>query len=637
MEFYPFMRLSRSAFIVACIFPITSFATEMLEEMHVVDSAVIDANKIDTFSSLSTVVGEQQIKDLNANDLTAALRRTPGVVVSRFNPVGAFGGAEGGAVYVRGMGASRPGSEIKTYIDGVPFYLGTWGHPLIDLLPINGMQSIQVYKGPQPQKFGNTFAAIDLIPRHHSLQNEHAGEVRLSGGSYGTFIQQALLQGNQGDWDYTIAQGYARSDGHRKDADGELSNGMIRLGYSFNEHWKASLLLIHANNEVSDPGQKGVPSTKQGQFRTRGTLASISLDHAYESIQGSIKLYHNTLRGSQSNLPNGGADTVNDTTLQGIRWDERLIPWRNGLIQLGLDVDEIKADTTLKSTASSVEHNAPTFRLISPHVAISHGFSLNSEWLLTPSVGVRSYDHNIFGSETASHAGVLLSSNQIEFRANAARGVNYPGAETAILSSLQGFSRNWRTLGPEKMDHRELGMKLTPWQGSVIDFSVYRDEVENRYLVAFPPAVAMPSFINLGDYQVKGGELSWQQSWNEDLSTFAGLSVLSPSLKTLPYAPKQTLSLGAVYKAGAWRFNLDAQLQRDMYVLANGRFASAVNTERVGGFGIVNVRASRAVPMLGKGGEVLAAVENLFDKSYAYRPGYPMPGFFLQLGLNMSF
>lgn len=31
------------------------------------------------------------------------------------NPVGSFSGNERGGVYIRGMGASRPRSEIKTY------------------------------------------------------------------------------------------------------------------------------------------------------------------------------------------------------------------------------------------------------------------------------------------------------------------------------------------------------------------------------------------------------------------------------------------------------------------------------------------------------------------------------------------
>ena len=136
-----------------------AFAQTKPLEVLVTAPAVIDSNSTDDMAGFKTTVTSRQIEDLNAIDAAAALRRTPGVSISRFNPVGSFGGEEGGAVYIRGMGTSRPGSEIKTYIDGVPFYMGIWNHPLLDLLPLNGMSRIDVFKGPQLHEFGNTFGA----------------------------------------------------------------------------------------------------------------------------------------------------------------------------------------------------------------------------------------------------------------------------------------------------------------------------------------------------------------------------------------------------------------------------------------------------------------------------------------------
>jgi iron complex outermembrane receptor protein len=611
-----------------------------LDEIKVIASPVIDANKVDPFASLTTVVGRDQIEDLNATDLTAALRRTPGVTVSRFNPIGAFGGAEGGAVYIRGMGASRPGSEIKTYVDGVPFYMGVWGHPLVDLLPINAMQSINIYKGPQPQKFGNSFAAIELIPRQAQEENTQHGELKLTAGSFNTFTEQATLYGNSNGVDYLVSQGYARSDGHRKNSDGELSNGLVRLGYRFNEHWYASLLVMHADNEVSDPGQHGKPSTSNGQFNTRGTLASVSVQHTYDNIQGSFKLYHNTGRGSALNQTGTDGDTISNFTLQGIKWEESLQPWRNGNLQLGLDYDEIKGNVLFRrvAPAPTAEYDAPTLRLTSPHVALSQAIELSKDWLLTPSAGLRTYHHNVFSSETAPHAGVLLSTDKVEFRANASRGVSYPGTEVFVMSNLiPALGDSWQSLSPERLDHKEVGMKMTPAVGTTIDLAVFRDKLKDRYLFAFPPAVSQPAYINLGDYDVNGGEISWQQRWNDQFSTFLGFTVLSPSLKNLPYAPKQSLSIGTVYTSSLWRFSMDAQVQRDMHVLAQDRSLDATNTETVSGFGIVNLKLARSVPQLGRTGEVFAAIENLLDKNYAYRPGYPMPGIFVQLGISMGF
>ena len=73
--------------------------------------------EIDKFSSVSAVITDDTIRDLHAADLASALRNTPGTQISRYNPVGSFGGDEGGSIFIRGMGLSRPGSEIKTYIE----------------------------------------------------------------------------------------------------------------------------------------------------------------------------------------------------------------------------------------------------------------------------------------------------------------------------------------------------------------------------------------------------------------------------------------------------------------------------------------------------------------------------------------
>ncbi|MDO8343135.1 MAG: Plug domain-containing protein [Cellvibrio sp.] len=84
-----------------------------LKTVWVVANPIIEKNQLDSFSATSSVVTQDQVRDQNAIDLAAALRRTPGVQISRYNPVGAFGGDQGGAVFIRDMGASRPGSEIK--------------------------------------------------------------------------------------------------------------------------------------------------------------------------------------------------------------------------------------------------------------------------------------------------------------------------------------------------------------------------------------------------------------------------------------------------------------------------------------------------------------------------------------------
>ena len=42
------------------------------------------------------------------------------------------------------------------------------------------------------------------------------------------------------------------------------------------------------------------------------------------------------------------------------------------------------------------------------------------------------------------------------------------------------------------------------------------------------------------------------------------------------------------------------------------------------------------LPAMGDRTEVFLAIENLFDADYAYRPGYPMPGTSVQVGVSLG-
>jgi iron complex outermembrane receptor protein len=613
------------------------------QQVTIQASPILEQNRSDAFGSLVSEVGSTQLRDLNAIDLSGALRRMPGVQVSRFNPVGAFGGDEGGAVYVRGLGASRPGSEVKTLVDGLPFYMGVWNHALLDLLPVQAMERISVLKGPQPQTVGNTFAAIDLSPRV-ARRDGLSGHFQVAGGSFGTVVQQADLAGRFGDAEFSIAQGHAESDGHRPQASGRLDNGLVRGSIGLGAHWRVAAMLLAADNRVSDPGEEGLPATRRGHYDSNGTLAALSLAHEHGGSRGRIQLYDNRGTGvwdDTSTTP--GTATRSEFRLSGLRWRETLSPWQDGELVAGLDIDRMDGSVAFNGyTAFDAAANGASMRLTAPYAAVAQRLALSGGWQLTPSAGVRLYRHNVYGSQSAPHVGMVLEQGDtLSLRANAARGLNFPGLDAALLNTLvpplAGSSpQGWRALRPERMDHVELGARWQPARGSAMDLALFHDRLSDRYVFAFPPAVALPSFTNLGDYSVRGLESTWQQTWGAGFSSFAGVTLLDPSLADLPYAPKRAASLGLVWQQGPWRISADGQAQDGMFTLNKGRSADAVNTERVGGFALLNLRGALALPALGRDGEVFLTVENAGDRRYAYRPGYTMPGRSGQVGVRVG-
>jgi len=621
-----------------CALAASSSAGEpSIEEIYVTARPIIEENRIDAFGALTTSITDRQIRDLNAVDLASAARRTPGVTISRFNPVGSFGGSEGGAVYIRGFGASRPGSEIKTYIDDVPFYMGVWNHPLLDLLPVNGVDQIDILKGPQPQNVGNNFAAFNLTPKRASAEGT-TGNLRLSGGSFGTFIEQADVTGRTDRLDYTVAQGYARSDGHREGADGRLVNVLGRLGYALSDQWSIDGFVLYVDNTASDPGQINLPATKTGRYDTDGVLGAVTLRHDFGDIKGSLKAYASKGNGNALSQPGLDGNTFTMFNLSGVKWREELTPWEGGHLVGGVDFDSVdgKVNFARIAPAPQAVFSAEAQRITSPFVAVSQDVAVGEAWVLTPSAGVRWYSHNAFEDTAAPHAGLQLKRSDFALRATYARGVNYPGLDAAVLSSLiPPLGNTWRTLKPETLDHFETGFNYT-LTNTTFDVALFHDKLKNRYIFAFPPAVSAPSFVNLGSYSVKGLEASVQQRLLDNWNAFVGVTLLDPSLSTLPYAPKSSIVLGTTAQFGSWKISADAQYQGRMYVLGESRDGVA-NSSTVEDFFVANARVGYAMPALGPRGELFIAVENLFDVRYAYRTGYPMPGISAQAGINFSF
>lgn len=621
--------------LLAPAFALAADPNVNLDAIVVTAHPVVEEVHLDDFSATSAIVTATQLRDQNAVDLASALRRTPGVQISRYNPVGGHGGDQGGAVYIRAMGVSRPGSEIKTYIDGIPVYMGVWSHPLLDLLPVNGMQSIVVYKSPQPQINGNNFASVNLSTKSAPPSGIH-GSGRVTAGSFGTITEQLDLSGRQGDIDFTVAQGHAKSNGHRTASDGELNNMMGRVTLKANANWSIGVSGITMKNRSRDPGDNRIAANPTPpEYRTKADILSAFLQHRHGDWQGEFRAYSNDGYGNLYNDLVWGT-FLTGFRMSGLRWKEEFSPWRGAMIEAGVDHDRVSGDVQGPNTGGKV--NMPSFRLTSPHVALSQKIEVSHDWSLVPSAGVRFYDHSQYASRSAPHAGLSLVSEKLTVFANTSRGISYPGLEAPALQAALPFmfaGTTWGRLSAEELDHSEVGIKLAPWMATQIDISVFRDAVRNRFV--YDLAFGSTTFYNLGTYRVSGSEISIRHRFGDEWGIFAGITSLGSSINNLPYAPRQAFTLGINGRLGPVRMAIDAQGQSEVWALNRDRNNLNPNLTKVGGFGVVNARVSHPVPSLGAKGEVFLAMENLFDRTYAYRPGYLMPGRSAQIGLSASF
>ena len=611
-----------------------------LPEVDVTGTPIIDGNRLTPLAGEVTAVTQDQITELNAQDLQSALRETPGVVVTHYDPVGSFGGGQGGAVFIRGMGASRPGAEIQLSIDGIANYNSLWTHPLLDMLSVDVAQSINVYKGAQPVLYGNmAFGVVDVATKHQTDPG-FTTSLQTAYGSYGTFAEVAEQGGKAGNFDFYLAQSYRSSDGDRPHSDGELRNYFVRLGYMLNKNWEAHVVFNRTDNYADDPGVVNSGSS-DGRFNDDDYLTIATLENHYEIADGYVKAYWN--RGEldwvnqldPTTLLNQDI-TLTDYDNYGVKTRETFKPWAGGELMSGVDVDFISGKDYTLTAGSPATFPRTTFQMVQPYAALNQRWNLGTDVYLQPSAGFRYFDHDVFANEFAPQAGLELSVKETEFHASYARGVNYPGIFVEAFPALNEPS--YRSLHAETLDHYELGVSRQFGSLAKLDLTLFHDGGENR--IVFDPTKPYPfPWENIGNFHTEGAETTLTFTPTREFSLFCGLTALKADPGDLPYAPQWTASAGASYRfLRHFRLSVDSQYVCSQNALTLGP-TPAFSTSPISAYTLVNARLSYdcSLPSWRIHGQIFVSGQNLTNTRYEEQYGYPMPGINGMGGVRVTF
>jgi len=616
-----------------------------LEKYPVIASPIIAGTAVDALGNESTTISADQLAALNAVDLQSALRETPGIIVTHHNVVGSFGGGEGGAVFIRGMGTARPGSEIQLSIDGIPSYNSVWTHPILDMLNVDIARSITVYKGAQPILYGNmAFAVVDLEPKFQEQPGSNGG-VALSGGSFGTWSALVEGGGRSDSLDYYALASTRSSDGDRPNSDGRLRSFYTRLGWTFNSHWNAHVIYDRTDNFANDPGPDAslVPASQlysNGRFADDNDLAVVTLANKYESFDGYIKPYYSggTLdwTGQYNTTTRLNQDiTITDYANYGVKSRETLRPWNGTELLGGIDLDFITGKYRTVTGGVTSTFSRRFARLVQPYAAVSQRFELGSGWSAQPSLGARYFDHSLFADELAPQAGLVVTGAGFEFHGSAARGVNYPGFY--VMAYPPGNNR-YQELEAERINHFEIGASRKLSSIAKVELTYFRDRGTDRIVTSFPPYPAV--WKNISNYRTDGVEAAVTVTPTDNLSLFGSVTRMRTTPDDLPYAPEWSASAGLNWRfVDRFRFSLDGQYVGSRYVTSRARSITALNTTELDSYLLVNARLAYEFPLPAwkLTGECFVAGENLGDADYEQRYGYPMTGRNGSVGFSLKF
>lgn len=629
------------------------------------------------FGTQFNVITEEQIQLQNSLDFYDALRNVPGVM---FQKKTVIGGQTGHSLYIRGRGASHPSPDLNIFFDDVPRSGVLYGQTLADGIPVYALGGMEIYKAPQPSRFGSGYGMINFIPKY---MTEDGYELRLGfeAGSFGTVAENVGMGAKKDGVDIYAAQSWISTLGHEEHTAAHQASYYANLGFRLTENWSLRLMANKVEAETQSPNNPWDENkhwNKTDRFDTNTSLATLSLNNVYDNARGYLKGYYNHtlfhLRGEN----NDTATSRQTNVLYGLRGRETFSLWQGSEIVAGFDLDVTDLQNEQRIYATDRTHNwdFPTQTLFSPYLAVSQMFGSREGFHATPSAGIRLYASDLFSDHASPQAGLVLGYSNTNLSLSYARGVNYP-SPVVLQNYLEDKSLpgdlDTKDIKPEVVDHYEVALSHEQPGWLTVSATYFHDHGRDRTRAyMFGPSPANASFFNssTAEYKIDGLELAGSVTPLEGLEIFAGATWLKAwarmdhgrSENKMPYTPSFALQAGFKWKF--WEHFLlsgDYQHLQDIYAATWARTASTVNpsvspgnnvrlsdVDKLPDVNVVNLRLDYIFSyddLHLEEGRVYLAVNNVLNTPYAYalekqgtdRQLYYMPGTSFMVGFDLKF
>lgn len=520
-----------------------------------------------------TVLNEATLRRHDPTSVTDLLRGQPGVNVSSN---GGFGKTT--SVSIRGAG----NSGTLLMIDGIRLRSATAGGAAWQFLEPRMFERAEIVRGPAGSLYGAD--AVGGVVQLFTPEGEGGPSptISLGGGSFDTRRGSASLSGSNGGTSYYAAASHLQTDGIA------LRDGGDKKGYD------NTTGLMRVSQQLGDKAKVGVLA-----LRARGSSEYIGGENDYvqqvAGVYGELEVNENwagrlTLSESRDELEDFSAfPGVFNTQTRTARLDNTFALGHHQLI-IGAEYQEDKVDSSMAYDKDSRDNTAVfaqglmDFSPLSVQAALRHDDNEAYGKELTGSLAL-GYDLDDSHTLRASYA--------TAFRAPTFNELYYPGFANADLE-------------PEKSKSYEVGLRgqyrLGYW-----DLAVYQTDVDK--LIANEDIGGRFAPYNVNEARLRGIELATGANVkNWDLR--AALSWSDPedrgTGKQLRREASKTLRLDADRELGDWVLGGS--------LIAEGhRYEDEGNTHRLGGYGLVDLRATwHFAPAW----FARVNVDNVFDKDY---------------------
>jgi len=565
---------------------------------------VADAQR-DIAASISVIDSMMIHRASTFSVLELVSQQTPGVFITERAVMG-YGVAAGaaGGISIRGVGGS-PVTEVLVLRDGRPDIMGLMGHPIPDAYALDGVERIEIVRGPASFLYGtNAMGGVINIVSESMKTDGFKTRLNAGLGTYNSTNLQISHGGKMGAFEYHVSAARRKTDGHRDFSNFTGDYFTAHLGYQLSHNTKISFNSNLSNLDILDPGPITSP-VQDHWYKLRRSGADLSLVHRSVLGETNIKLHgnfgrHKIYDGFRSH----------DHTI-GVMFYQNIKPFSGNTTTIGFDLKKYGGDAeniTKKFSFGDFE--------ITEYAPYIHIQQLLFKRFIA-SAGARVEHHELYGFETVPKFGLVTHlMKTTSLRLSASKGFRSPSIRELYL-----FPAPNPNLKPERMWNYEVGLTQHIGTRAKFDGALFRSE--GSQLIRLQGQWPNFTLVNSGEFVHTGYELSFEYLPIDPMLVSLSWTKLDLADETRN-SPGKKLTAYVTYNFSRLTLSLTVDHIRDLY-------GADFRKERLPDYTLVNLYSSIH---LVKGLGLTLRAKNILDEEYETMFGYPMPGRTFTLDVN---
>lgn len=557
----------------------------------------------DLAASIS-VIEASKISQVPSNAILDVVNSyVPGLYLTEWNVMGyGVAGSAAGKLSMRGIGGTAD-THVMILRNGRPDFMGLMGCTIADEFATDGIERIEVLRGPASFLYG-TNASAGVVNIVTKSQRDEGFHTHFKAG-YGTFNSQKYSiyhSGKKGNSEYQLTASRQSTDGFREDTENSYEGNYFtgHFGQQINASTSIEFNASLADLYLFDPGYVAAPNQ----------------DDWYDILRwgGDLTLSHNSRFGDSYIKAHGNfgkhkfADgwRSQDQMLGAIFYHNiKLIDGNKTTIGFDIKTYGGHAEGSVDYTEENVTEYAPYIHM--QQIIFKR---------LIGSAGFRLENHSLFGTVPIPKLGLVAHLSQ----ANALRIDVSKGFRSPSIRELYFFPPHNENLKPDEIWNYEIG--FSQQIGSSLQFDAVLFHNEGNNLIAMAKRVTGMGFqyTNIGQIENNGFEL--QMNWMPTDRVNIGGSWSNIDMKyTIPNVPEQKLTAFASWQMS--KFRVSTTLIHVQDLVGKDAAAPVANIYSMDDYTIMNVSATY---QLFRTMGIEIAIKNILDADYQAMYGYPMPG-----------